>query len=40
MASQKGNLDIVKALIQARANINEVTKVSQYTHTYMCIPSI
>ena len=39
MASQKGNLDVVKALIQAGVNINQVTKVS--THIPTCgIPSI
>ena len=34
MASQKGNLDVVKTLIQAGANINQVTKVS--THIPTC----
>ena len=33
MASQKGNLDVVKALIQAGANINQVTKVSTHIPT-------
>ena len=34
MASQEGNLDAVKTLIQAGANINQVTKVS--THIPTC----
>ena len=34
MASQNGHLDVVKTLIQAGANINQVTKVS--THIPTC----
>ena len=33
MASQEGHLDVVKALLAARANINQADKVS--THAYM-----
>ena len=38
MASQKGHLDVVKTLIEAGANINQVDKVS--THTYTSKPVI
>ena len=37
MASQEGHLDVVKALIEAGANINQANKVS--THTYPCMTS-
>ena len=36
MASQKGNLDVVKTLIQAGANINQATKVSTHIHVPTC----
>ena len=32
MASQQGHLDVVKTLIEAGANINQVDKVSTYTY--------
>ena len=35
MASQEGHLDVVKTLIEAGANINQVTKVS--THIPTCV---
>ena len=38
MASQQGHLDVVKTLIEAGANINQVDKVS--THTYISKPVI
>ena len=38
-ASNNGHLDVVKTLIEAGANIDQATKVSQCTHTYTCMTS-